>query len=145
MWVLNRLQTTLTEYSSSKQLQISNPNLCKKANRRPHRHTFSKHAENKCLKNDDQHSCRLERAQSFSSFLLLSSSSFCHRWRKTNWSQSIRSKTDRQQLRGQTYSHKPFTVAGSDHDKTEKWPEKFIPQWRHHLRHNIFFWGESPP
>jgi hypothetical protein len=74
-----KIHATLSKYSRTKQLQISIPNLCKKSNRRPHRHTLSKQAENKRPKNDDQHPCRLERAQSSSSFLLLSSSSFCHR------------------------------------------------------------------
>ena len=77
-----KIHTTLSKYSHTKQLQISIPNLCKKSNRRPHRHTLSKQAENKRPKNDDQHTCRLERAQSSSFFLRLSSSSFCHRWRR---------------------------------------------------------------
>ena len=77
-----KIHTTLSKYSRTKQLQISIPNLCKKSNRRPHRHTLSKLAENKRPKNSDQHPCRLERAQSSSSFLRLSSSSFCHRWRR---------------------------------------------------------------
>jgi len=80
-----KIHTTLSKYSRTKQLQISIPNLCKKSNRRPHRYTLSKQAENKRPKNGDQHSCRLEQAQSSSSFLHLSSSCVCHRWRrKTN-------------------------------------------------------------
>ena len=74
-----KIHTTLSNYSHTEQLQISIPNLCKKSNRRSHRHTLSKQAENKHPKNGDQHPCRLERAQSSSSFLRLSSSSFCHR------------------------------------------------------------------
>ena len=70
-----KIHTTLSKYSRTKQLQISIPNLCKKSNRRPHRHTLSKLAENKRPKNGDQHPCRLGRAQS-------SSSSFCYRWRR---------------------------------------------------------------
>jgi hypothetical protein len=114
----------------------------KKSNRRPHRHTFNKQAENKCLKNVDQHSCRLERAQSFSSFLRLSSSSFCHRWRR----QIDPNLSDPRLIdisSGDRFI--PFTVVGSNHDKTEKWPEKFIPQQRHHLRHNVDIWKAKSP
>jgi len=53
--------------------------------------------------------------------------------KKKDRSQFIQSKTDRHQLGEQTYSHKPFTVIGSNHNKTEKWPEKIIPRRRHHL------------
>ena len=77
-----KIHATFSKYSCTKQLQISIPNLCKKSNRMPHRYTLSKQAENKRPKNGDQHPYRLERAQSSSSFLRLSSSSFCHRWRR---------------------------------------------------------------
>ena len=50
-----KIHTTLSKYSRTKQLQISIPNLCKKSNKRPHRHTLSKQAENKHPKNGDQH------------------------------------------------------------------------------------------
>jgi hypothetical protein len=53
--------------------------------------------------------------------------------KKRDRSQSIRPKTDQHQRRGQIYSHKPFAVVGYNHDKMEKWPEKIIPQRRHHL------------
>jgi hypothetical protein len=36
------------------------------------------------------------------------------------------------QLEGQIYSHWPFVVVGSNHNKTKKGPEKFIPRWQHH-------------
>ena len=74
-----KIHATLAKYSRTKQLQNSIPNLCKKSNRRSHRHTLSKLAENKRPKNGDQHPCRLERVQFSSSLLRLSSSSFCHR------------------------------------------------------------------
>jgi hypothetical protein len=52
----------------------------------------------------------------FSSFFFL----FLPPMERRGWSQSIPSKTDRNQLGGQIYSRKPFTVVGSNHDKTEK-------------------------
>ena len=77
-----KLHKALSKYSRTKLFQKSIPNLCKKLNRRLHRQTLSKQAENTRPKNGDQHPCRLERAQSSSSFLRLFSSSFCHRWRR---------------------------------------------------------------
>jgi hypothetical protein len=74
--IISKLST-----SHSKELQISIPTLYRKSSRRTHRHTLSKQVENKRPKNDDQQPCRLDRAQS-SSFMRLSSSSFCHQWRR---------------------------------------------------------------
>ena len=54
-YIIN-LYKALSIYSCTKFLQISIPNLCKKSNRRSHRHTLSKlQAENKRPKNGDQH------------------------------------------------------------------------------------------
>jgi hypothetical protein len=100
---------------------------------------LSKQAENKCPKNGDQHPCTLERARS-SSFFRLSSSSFCHRWRRETDPNlcnprliEINSGGGEANLFSQVFQH----VVGSNRDKTEKWPAKFIPWRRHHLHLNV--------
>jgi hypothetical protein len=72
---------------------------------------LSKQAENKCPKNGDQHPCTLERARS-SSFFRLSSSSFCHRWRRETDPNLCNPRLIEINSGGgrQTYSHKFFST-----------------------------------
>ena len=72
-----KLYKAFSKHSRTKLLQISIPNLGKKLNKRSHRHTLSKQAENQRPKNNDQHPLQARMSKS-SSFLRLSSSFFCH-------------------------------------------------------------------